>query len=565
MGAHAMHRARGASDATFGRPAPGRADLALQGVYTLSKILGQPGNLEQVLDQSLVVIGSYLDMRHGLIVLFDDRRPGHFHAHAAVASGWREGSALDRFASLPDHVAGRIVAGREPLTVEDVESDATLAEWPWGAPPVGRRLAFLGAPIFDGGDVVGLLAVERIWDPRQMPDFAEEARFLAMASAMIGQTVHLYDLIARDRRRLMEEQRLLEKCGARPTPSGEQALTGIVGASRAMRGVFEQINIVARTHTSLLLRGESGTGKALFARAAHDLSPRADKPFVRVNCAALSETLLELELFGQETTHASSQETAHASGHEQGAFSGAAGRRQGRFEQADKGTLFLDEIGSISAAFQAKLLRVLQEGEFERVGGSETINVDIRFIFATDRNLEEAVERGAFRADLYYRINVVSVLLPPLRERPEDIGLLAQEFLRRFNDENGARKSLPAGALDMLQRCYFPGNVRELENCVRRAATLARQDALSVADFACGARACLSSTLSPGFSSAPARPRVEAFAPPASAADLAEREKLIGAMEKAGWVQAKAARLLRLTPRQVAYALGKHGIAVKKF
>ena len=249
--------------------------------------------------------------------------------------------------------------------------------------------------------------------------------------------------------------------------------------------------------------------------------------------------------------------------------------------------MFLDEIGDISPGFQGKLLRVLQDGAFERVGGSHTVKVDVRFVFATNRNLERAVERGDFRADLYYRINVVSVLLPPLRDRPEDIALLAQEFLRRFNEGVGAQKTLSAAALRRLQSCWFPGNVRELENCVRRAAAVSRADAIGEEDFACSDESCLSATLWRDFKPDTPAPVVDpVFAEPGppraaspdsthqprrrgesfdGAASGTDREKIINAMEKAGWVQAKAARLLNLTPRQIAYALVKHHIPIKKF
>jgi transcriptional regulator with AAA-type ATPase domain len=227
------------------------------------------------------------------------------------------------------------------------------------------------------------------------------------------------------------------------------------------------------------LRGESGTGKELFARAVHDYSPRAKKPFIKLNCAALPETVLESELFG----------------HEKGAFTGAVSQRKGRFELADGGTLFLDEIGDTSPAFQVKLLRVLQEGEFERVGGMHTVKVDVRLVCATNRNLEEAVSKGEFRADLYYRINVVSIALPPLRDRRADIPQLAREFLRRFNAENNTQHELTPSAMRVLDSCYFPGNVRELENCVRRTATLAPASHVCDKDFACQHGECLSATL----------------------------------------------------------------------
>jgi Nif-specific regulatory protein len=476
------------------------------------------------------------------------------------------------------------VTARTPLIIDDVETDADFSAWPVDPKSGGQHQAVIAAPILDRGDVIGVLAIDRPSDGKHAAATDEDARFLGMIANMIGQTLHLYDVVSRDRERLMEDQRRLEKeAPRRAEMSGEQALIGIVGASRPIRAVFNQINVVARTHTTVLLRGESGTGKELFARAAHDLSPRKDGPFIRLNCAALPETMLESELFG----------------HEKGSFTGAVGQRKGRFELADKGTLFLDEIGEISPAFQAKLLRVLQEGEFERVGGSQTVKVDVRFVFATNKNLEAAVERGDFRADLYYRINVVSIMLPPLRERPEDVALLAQEFMRRFNEENGARKRLTAPALRLLQGCNFPGNVRELENCVRRTATLSRDDALGEGDFACTSGACLSSTLWKDFTQPPPGARRiaaqepeggdaslakrVAAPPPASRSDIGlpeaargrvngrgadgapDRESLVDAMERAGWVQAKAARLLNLTPRQIAYALGKHHIPIKKF
>ena len=307
----------------------------------------------------------------------------------------------------------------------------------------------------------------------------------------------------------------------------------------------------------------------MFAQAVHDSSPRKDKAFIKLNCAALPETVLESELFG----------------HEKGSFTGAFTQRKGRFELADGGTLFLDEIGEISATFQAKLLRVLQEGEFERVGGTRTLKVDIRLVTATNRNLEEAVTKGTFRADLYYRLAVVPIFLPPLRDRPGDIPVLAQEFLRRFNADNKTRVTMTPSALPVLKSCYFPGNVRELENCVRRTAAMCQDGRISESDFACHNDGCLSAVLWKQMPASPTVPLpvimpavtpltdpVPAEAKCASAgtdgvtqsAGLSEQQRLVEAMEKSGWAQAKAARLLNMTPRQIGYALRKHGIPIKK-
>jgi Nif-specific regulatory protein len=399
---------------------------------------------------------------------------------------------------------------------------------------------------------------------------------------LIGQTVKLHRVVTRDRDRLIEESHRLQKqiTKLQPAPMSKAKMSGIIGESPQIRAVMDKIAIVARSNSTLLLRGESGTGKELFARALHELSPRASKAFVKVNCAALAESVLESELFG----------------HEKGAFTGAIATRKGRFELADGGTLFLDEIAEISLSFQAKLLRVLQGGEFERVGGTKTLKADVRLIAATNKNLEEAVRKGEFRADLYYRISVVPMLLPPLRERTSDIPLLAAHFLEQFNQQNGRELTFSKEAVQVLKSCYFPGNVRELENCVQRTATFTVGNAIVASDFACGQDQCLSATLWKGKSHetvtttgvgglgplpagdgaaerhtrarhAEESETVVAQAAPAAADsdDSNEHARLLDAMEKSGWVQAKAARIMGLTPRQIGYALRKHGIEIKKF
>lgn len=435
-----------------------------------------------------------------------------------------------------------------------------------------RRLPFIAAPISLGGNFQGVLAVQ----PNTPDDgmLEERTRFVEMVAKLIGQSVRLSLDIAQEKKHLSEERDSLRR-----KVQHQYGFENIIGRSAPMRRVFDQVRMVSKWNTTVLLRGETGTGKELIASAIHYHSPRSNATYVRLNCASLPENLLESELFG----------------HEKGAFTGAVSARRGRFETANGGTLFLDEIGEISAMFQAKLLRVIQEGEFERVGGSKTIKTDVRLIAATNRNLEEAVAKGDFRADLYYRISVVPLFLPPLRDRPSDIPKLAREFLRRYNDENTTRLSLTDDALQVLTGCYFPGNVRELENCVRRTATLAHGPNLTGRDFACRNDGCLSAMLwqsstreavPAGFQPLPIAPQgatrpaappsaAEADWPagcpapghcPASAADgKSEKERLVEAMETAGWVQAKAARLMGLTPRQMGYALRKHDIPIKKF
>jgi Nif-specific regulatory protein len=294
-----------------------------------------------------------------------------------------------------------------------------------------------------------------------------------------------------------------------------------------MMRLCRTVEKVAPTTATTLLLGESGTGKELIARALHALSPRSERAFVAINCAAIPETLLESELFG----------------YEKGAFTGAVRQVPGKFELAIGGTLFLDEIGDISPTFQAKLLRVLQEGELERVGGSQTLRVDVRIIAATNRDLETAVDDGQFREDLYYRLNVMPIFMPALRERQEDIPDLARFLVDKIARQQGRMLTITDSAIRVLMRHPWPGNVREMENCLERSAIMSA-DGIIAQDVI-----ELNGAGSRGASApAPLAPATDLDAP-----DLDERERVIAALEQAGWVQAKAARLLGMTPRQIAY------------
>jgi Nif-specific regulatory protein len=548
----------------LGNASPRRPEVALYGIYEISKILAGLGNLREMLSATLAVLSGFLDMNFGLIALLDAAGDPEM---TVCASGDSAG-ARAYFNSLPEQVVGQIVVTEIPVVVENVGTDTNF---PWntaGWLPADANFSFCGVPIKDRDRTIGILTIDRPWTVRPSPALDDDVRFLKMVANLVGQTVRLHRMVARDRDRLLEEQRRMAHELEQRGSEGGLRPARIIGQSTKLTNLLEKLKVVANTDTPVLLRGESGTGKELFAQALHDLSRRRKKAFVKLNCAALPESVLESELFG----------------HERGAFTGALTMRKGRFETADGGTLFLDEIGEISASFQAKLLRVLQEGEFERVGSSRTQRVDVRIITATNRDLEDAVSKGTFRADLYYRIAVVPLALPPLRDRNGDIPLLAAEFLRRFNGDNGTHYTLAPSAVAVLESCYFPGNVRELENCIRRTATLAGDKRVLDRDFDCRNDGCLSSVL---WRAAPAKvtpaPEVPAPAPAPQVPEAAQpgpdgvagnsasgqavlhagkagREALIQAMEKSGWIQTRAARLLGLTPRQIGYALRKHNI-----
>ena len=570
---------------TVRTPQHERSHVELMTVYGICKILGTSLDIGRTFRDALNVLAAHLGLERAMIVM-PAAEEAQLGVHSSVGltrvqeqrGSWQSGEGI----------IGRVFASGMPMVVPDVTQapeflDRTGA---FSAGDDARMLAFVVVPLKTDKVVLGVLAAQRaVQGGARLYD---DQRMLTMAATLLAQAASLHTAVSDEHRRLQQETTRLQKA-LRREPRGRYALDNVIGDSLGMQQVFAEVHQAAPSRATVLLRGESGTGKEAVARAIHYLSPRKDAAFIKVNCAALTESLLESELFG----------------HEKGAFTGAAGERKGRFELASGGTLFLDEIGDISPAFQAKLLRVLQEREFERVGGSRAIKVDVRLICATNRDLEKMVQRGEFRSDLYFRINVVSITLPPLRERREDIPPLVAHFLDRYNKENRRQLKVTADAMQVLTSCYWPGNVRELENCIERTATMVQGDTIRDLAFPCRQNRCLTQTLhfldkadavaavNALSSTAPARPmppepvsepepvalgagepirigptralppspsREDASAPPQG-----ERERLIWAMEQCGWVQAKAARLLRITPRQLGYALQKNRIEVRKF
>ena len=311
----------------------------------------------------------------------------------------------------------------------------------------------------------------------------------------------------------------------------------LIGSSGALEKVLSVVRKVAKSNTTVLVRGETGTGKELIAGAVHHNSHRTSRNFIKVNCAALQENLLESELFG----------------HEKGAFTGADKQRTGRFEQADGGTLFLDEIGDMSANTQAKILRVLQEHEFERLGGTRTIKVDVRLVAATNRDLTTMVESGAFREDLYYRLNVVAIDMPPLRERKEDVAALAGFFIKRFSGELKKKMvGLEPDALKLLMRYHWPGNIRELENAIERAILLADGTHITADDLRLGDTGALSSLREAAS--------IVKIPPTGIPLEDIERLALVEALKMSNWVQKDAADLLAISPRVMNYKIKVLGI-----
>src|SRR5215213_1668419 len=396
--------------------------------------------------------------------------------------------------------------------------------------PRGAETSFLGVPIVLGKRKAGFLGVEIVYDEKN--DFESLFNFLAVIAAMISQALKSQTEIATEKEKLFEEtshlqQELREKYD----------FNNLIGNSGPMRQIYAQVSQVARSNATVLLRGESGTGKEMIANAIHYNSLRAKKPIIKINCAALPETLIEAELFG----------------YEKGAFTGANQRKKGRFELADGGTLFLDEIGDLNASTQIKLLRALQEREFERLGGTETVKVNVRLVAATNKELEGAMAAGEFREDLYYRLNVFNIFMPPLRERKPDVILLADHFLEKYAREHRKHiKRISTPAIDMLTSYHWPGNVRELENVVERAVVV------------CDSSVIHGHHLPPSLQTAEGSGTVTRLSL-SSAVEAYERDIIQDALKSARGSRKKAAKLLDTTERIIGYKVKKYGIDCDRF
>jgi Nif-specific regulatory protein len=509
-------------------------DLAVDGgevrklgtLMEVSQALADTLNLQAGLYGVLEVLERRCSALRGAITLIEEAS-GLLVVEAALGYPRRSGPVRYR---MGEGITGKVAETGRPLAVLRVSREPGFLH---RAASRGDRIdevTYLCVPILLDGKAAGTLAIELRFAPER--DCERMLKALRITAAMISQALRIQRLVDQDRRRLVEENTQL-----RQELRERYDFTSLVGNCGPMRQVYEQVAQVAGTSATVLIRGESGTGKELIAHAVHHHSTREGKPFVRVNCAALPETLVESELFG----------------YERGAFTGAQARRKGRFELADGGTLFLDEIGELSPATQAKLLRVLQEREFERLGGTATLRVDVRLIAATNKNLEEALADGSFREDLYYRLNVFAICVPPLRERKSDVLLLADHFVEKYAALHGRSiKRISTPAIDMLVSYHWPGNVRELENTIERAVLVAEGDVIH------------GHHLSPTLQTAEASGTVVTGSL-AEAVAAFESNLIQDALKSTRGNRARAARMLSTTERIISYKIRRYGIEPRRF
>jgi Nif-specific regulatory protein len=497
-------------------------------LYEISQALSESLDLRKSLYKVLEILSNSMGMVRGTVTILNPLRN---EISIEVAHGMSRVAMERGKYQVGEGVTGRVIETGKPFLVPKISQEPLFLNRTATRRVVrDLELSFICVPVKKGDQVVGALSVDRPFD--ESYSLEEGERLLSIIATMIAQHVINLESIQLEREQLREENRRL-----RDELSKKYRITNIIGNSNKMREVFQMISQVCQSNATVLIRGESGTGKELAANAIHYNSPRAQQPFVKVNCAALPENLIESELFG----------------HEKGAFTGAIRQKLGKFELANKGTIFLDEIGSIGTDLQVKLLRVLQEREFERVGGYHTIKTDIRIIAATSKNLEQAVEEGTFRSDLYYRLNVFPIYMPPLRERKTDILLLADFFLEKYARENRKDiRRLSTPAIDMLMQYHWPGNVRELENCIERAVLL------------CDGGVIHSYHLPPTLQTGEESDTIPALSLEESVANL-EREMIIDALKNTQGNMARAAQMLHITERKFAYKAKRYGVDYRKY
>jgi Nif-specific regulatory protein len=499
----------------------------LSTLLELSQTFASTLNLKTALARILEILEEHHGTSSGAVTLIDEA--GELSIEVATGIGW-QASRRTKY-RLGEGITGRVVESGKPVVVPQVSREPLFLNRTGIWKESGKEeLTFICLPVPMDVKTVGALGITLTYNKER--NYERELKFFGIVASMIGQGVRVHKLIEGERQRLRDENTQL-----RQELRERYDFRNIIGNSRGMRQVYEHVAQVAPSHTTCMIRGESGTGKELVAHAIHYNSPRAEKPFIKVSCAALPESLIESELFGYEP----------------GAFTDARSQKKGRFELANGGTLFLDEIGELSQSTQVKLLRVLQEREFERLGGVQPIKVNVRVIAATNKDLEAAIKDCTFREDLYYRLNVFSIYLPPLRERRPDVLLLADHFVEKYSTSHGKTvKRLSTPAIDMLMSYHWPGNVRELENCIERAVLV------------CDAGVVHAHDLPPSLQTAEVSGTMPRMSLETAVASY-EKDLIQDGLKSARGNRAQAARLLDTTERIIGYKIKKYGIDPARF
>lgn len=501
-----------------------RKNAELLALFEVSKVLSSSFDLKNNLYQAMKLLSDHLDMRRGTVTLLD---PKTGELRIEVAYGLTPEQISRGKYKIGEGIVGKVVETGSPMVVPDIGKEPLFLNRT-GARIKKDNISFLCVPIKFKEEILGVLSVDRIFD--ESISFEEDLRVLEIVATLIAQALKLYQAFYEEKSKREElEYELKER----------YHFQNIIYASSSMKEIIKTALKIAPTKATVLLRGESGTGKELLARAIHFSSPRAEKPFIAINCAAIPDTLLEAELFGFE----------------KGSFTGAYASKKGKFELADSGTLFLDEIGDLPLPLQAKLLRVLQEQTFERLGGTKTLKVDVRIIAATNKDLEEMVKKGLFREDLYWRLNVVPLFIPPLRERKEDIPLLVDHFLKKFNQLYKKNLKITPEAMEKLMEYPFPGNVRELENLIERLVLLSEKTTIELEDINNFLKVKNLSILPQNQTPTKCSEKPKSIL---SELKELEKERILKVLRECNFNQSKAAKILGITRRQLNYRLLKY-------